>query len=264
MLASLAEAAGVLERQDYLAAAVANGSFLLNSMIPDGSLRRTYKDGVAKISGYLEDYALVIEGLLSLHQATFSGNWLRQAIKLAETMIELFWDDAARTFYDASHMHENLFVRPRSIYDSPLPSGSSAATSVLLKLAVLAGNERFRQIASQSLRSMRDFLERYPLGFANWLCDLDFYLSTPKEIVIVAPRNNPSTSELLRALYSMWLPNKVFAAYDPDDPAPASELKLFEDRQMINNQPTAYLCENYTCKTPVTDPASFTAQLREG
>jgi uncharacterized protein YyaL (SSP411 family) len=264
MLASLAEAAGVLERQDYLGTAVANGTFLLNSMITDGSLRRTYKDGVAKISGYLEDYALVIEGLLSLHQATFGGNWLRQAIKLAETMIELFWDDAARTFYDTGYMHENLFVRPRSIYDSPLPSGSSAATSVLLKLAVLAGNERFRQIASQSLQSMRDFLERYPLGFANWLYDLDFYLSTPKEIVIVGPRNNPSTSELLRALYSMWLPNKVFAAYDPDDPTPASELKLFEDRQMINNQPTAYLCENYTCKTPVTDPASFTAQLREG
>jgi uncharacterized protein YyaL (SSP411 family) len=264
MLTSLAEAAGVLERQDYLGAAVSNGTFLLNSMITDGSLRRTYKDGMAKISGYLEDYALVIEGLLSLHQATFGGNWLRQAIKLAETMIELFWDDAARTFYDTGYMHENLFVRPRSIYDSPLPSGSSAATSVLLKSAVLAGNERFRQIASQSLRSMHDFLERYPLGFANWLCDLDFYLSTPKEIVIVGPRNNPSTSELLRALYSIWLPNKVFAAYDPDDPAPASELKLFEDRQMINNQPTAYLCENYTCKTPVTDPASFTAQLREG
>ena len=264
MLAGLAEAAGILERQDYLTAAVANGTFLLNSMISDGYLRRTYKDGVAKISGYLEDYALVIEELLSLHQSTFSGNWLRQAIKLAETMIELFWDDAAQIFYDTGNVHENLFVRPRSIYDSPLPSGSSAATSVLLQLATLAGNERFRQIASQSLRSMRDFLERYPLGFANWLCALDFYLSTPKEIVIVGPRNSPATSELLRALYSTWLPDKVVAGYDPDDPAPISELKLFEDKKMINNQPTAYVCQNYTCKTPVTDPASLSTQLQEG
>jgi uncharacterized protein len=263
MLASLAEAASVLERQDYLAAAVANGSFLVNSMISHGYLRRTYKDGVAKISGYLDDYALVIEGLLSLHQATFSGNWLRQAIKLAETMIELFWDDATKTLYYTSDMHENLFVRPRSIYDSPLPSGSSAATSVLLKLATLAGNERFRQIASQSLRSMRDFLEQHPLGFANWLCALDFYLSTPKEIVIIGPRNSPATSQLLRALYSMWLPNKVVAACDPGDPAPLLELKLFEDRRMINNQPTAYVCENYTCKTPANDPALFTNQLQE-
>jgi uncharacterized protein YyaL (SSP411 family) len=263
MLASLAEAAGVLERQDYLTTAMTNGAFLLNSMIADGYLRRTYKDGVAKISGYLEDYALVIEGLLSLHQATFGGNWLRQAIKLAEIMIELFWDDAAQTFYDTGHTHENLFLRPRNIYDSPLPCGSSAATSVLLKLATLIGNERFRQIASQSLRSVRDLLERYPLGFANWLCALDFYLSTPKEIVIVGPRNSTATSELLRPLYSIWLPNKVVAAYDPDDPAPILELKLFEDRQMINNRPTAYVCENYTCKTPVTDPTSFTIQLRE-
>ncbi len=263
MLASLAEAAVVLEREDYLSAAVGNGTFLLNSMISDGYLRRSYKDGVAKISGYLEDYALVIEGLLSLHQATFGGNWLRQAIRLAETMIELFWDDSARTFYDTGHTHENLFLRPRSIYDSPLPSGSSAATSVLLKLAMLTGNERFRQIASQSLRSMRDVLERNPLGFANWLCSLDFYLSTPKEIVIVGRRNSRATTELLRALYSVWLPNKVVAACDPDDPAPVSELKLFEDRQMINNRPTACVCENYTCKTPVTDPASFTAQLRQ-
>jgi len=143
-----------------------------------------------------------------------------------------------------------------------MPSGPSAATSVLLKLAVLTDNERFRHIASQSLRSMRDFLERYPLGFANWLCALDFYLSTPKEIVIIGPRNSPATSELLRALYSMWLPDKVVAACDPDDSAPLLELKLFEDRQMINNQPTAYVCENYTCKTPVTDPVLFATQLR--
>lgn len=262
MLSSLAEAAGVFERADYLSAAVGNGTFLLNSMIHDNLLSRSYKDGPAKINGYLEDYSLVIEGLLSLHQATFSGNWLRQAIKLAETMIELFWDDSARTFYDTGHTHERLFLRPRSIYDSPLPSGSSAAVSVLLKLATMTGDERFRQIASQSLRSMRDLLEHYPLGFANWLCALDFYLSTPKEIVIIGPRHSTATLGLLRALYSMWLPNKIVAAFDPEDPTPVSELKLFEDRQMINNQPTAYVCENYACKTPVTDPLSLTAQLQ--
>jgi uncharacterized protein len=262
MLASLSEAAGVFERPDYMSAAVKNGTFLLNSMIHDGYLSRSYKDGVTKISGYLEDYSMVIQGLLGLHQITFSGNWLRQSIKLAETMIELFWDDAIGTFYDTGNTHERLFLRPRSTYDSPLPSGSSAAVSVLFKLSVLTGNDRFRQIASQSLRSMRDLLEHYPLGFANWLCALDFYLSTPKEIVIIGPRNSTATLDLLRALYSMWLPNKVVAAFDPEDPAPVSGLKLFENRQMINNQPTAYVCENYACKTPTTDPALLAAQLQ--
>jgi uncharacterized protein YyaL (SSP411 family) len=262
MLASLTEAAVVLDRRDYLEAAINNGSFLLNSMIIDGHLRRSYKDGVAKINGYLEDYALVIEGFLGLHQATSRGDWLRQAIKLAETMTEAFWDEAAKTLYDADDTHENLFMRPRSITDSLLPSGSSAATLVLLKLSRLTGNEQFQKIASHSLRSMRDYLERYPLGFANWLCALDFYLSTPGEIVVVGPGNNPATSELLRTVYSAWLPDKVVAAYDPDDPTRLSELKLFEGRQMINDRPTAYVCENYTCKLPVTDLSLLTDQLR--
>jgi uncharacterized protein YyaL (SSP411 family) len=262
MLSGLAEAAVVLDRKDYLEAAVANGSFLLSSMILDGHLRRSYKDGLAKINGYLEDYALVIEGFLELHQVTLGDDWLRQAIKLAEKMIELFWDEGAKTLYDTGNTHGNLFVRPRSITDTPLPSGSSAATLVLLKLATLTGNERFRQIASQSLRSVRDYMERYPLGFSNWLCALEFYLSSPPQIVIVGPGNNPATFELLRAVYSVWLPDKVLAAYDPDDPARISELKLFEDKQMINNRPTAYVCENYSCKLPVTDPSLLTDQLR--
>jgi uncharacterized protein YyaL (SSP411 family) len=263
MLASLAEAACVLDRRDYLAAAVTNGSFLLNSMVAGGYLRHTHKDGVSKIDGYLEDYALVIEGFLGLHQATFRGDWLRQAIVLAEAMIEQFWSESASTLYDTNERQQDLFIRPRNIYDTSLPSGSSAATSVLLKLAVLTGNERFQQIASQLFRSMREFMERHPLGFANWLCALDFYLSAPKEIAIIGPRDNPATSELLRALYAMWLPNKVIAAGDPDDSTRLSELKLLENRHMIDNRPTVYICERYTCKTPVTDSASLAALLKE-
>jgi len=266
MLASLAEAACVLDRRDYLAAAVKNGSFLLNTMVDGGYLKHTHKDGVSKIDGYLEDYALVIEGFLGLHQATFCGDWLRglrQAIGLAEAMIEQFWSESESTLYDTNERQQDLFIRPRNIYDTSLPSGSSAAVSVLLRLAVLTGNERFQQIASQSLRSMREFMERHPLGFANWLCALDFYLSAPKEIAIIGPINSPATSELLRALYAMWLPNKVIAACDPDDSTRLSELKLLENRQMIDNRPTVYICERYTCKTPVTDSASLVALLKE-
>jgi hypothetical protein len=262
MLASLAEAACALERENYLAAAVANGSFLLNSMISDGYLKHTYKDGQAKIDGYLDDYALVIDGLLALHQATFSGECLRQAIRLGEVMAEQFWDEPTHMLYDTSNRYEDLFVRPRSTYDGALPSGASAATLVLLKLAKLTDKEQFKQMAMRSLESMQESMRQYPLGFSNWLCDLDLYLSNPKEIAIIGPRDHPETSELLRILCTTWLPNKVVAAYDPDDPAPVSELKLFENRQMIGNQPTVYVCEHYTCQAPVTDPASLCAQLQ--
>jgi len=262
MLASLAEAACVFERQDYLAAAVANGSFLLDSMMVNSRLQHTYKDGQAKIGGYLQDYALVIEGLLALHQVTFSGEWLRQAITLAGVMIQYFCDEATGTFYDTSQWHEDLFVRPRSTSDGALPSGPSAATLALLKLARLTDNERFEQVATQSLRSMQESMCQDPLSFSNWLCALDFYLSTPKEIAIIGPRDNPATSELLHAVCSMWLPNKVVAAYDPNDPTPVSDLKLLENRYMINNQPTVYVCEHYICQAPVTDPTSLDIQLR--
>jgi len=263
MLASLAEAACVLDREDYLAAAVANGSFLLNSMISSGYLKHTYKDGQAKTDdGYLQDYASVIDGLMSLHQATFSGKYLRQALRLGEAMAEQFWDEARHTFYDTSDRHEDLFVRPRSSYDGALPSGPSAATLVLLKLARLADREQFEQMAVRSLESMEESMRQHPLGFSNWLCGLDLYLSTPKEIAIIGHRDHPKTSELLHILCTAWLPNKVVAAYAPDDPAPVSELKLFENRKMIDNQPTVYVCEHYTCQAPVTDPASLRAQLQ--
>ncbi len=264
MLSSLTEAACILDRRDYLDAAVASGSFLLNSMMDNGYLKHSYKDGKARTDGYLQDYALVIEGLLDLHQASFNGEWLREAIRLAEVMIEQFWDESSKMMYDTGRRHEELFIRPRSMQDEPLPSGPSAAASVLLKLAALTGNEQFREIAVNMLRSMGELMGRYPLGFSNWLCALDFYLSRPKEIAIIGHRDSPATAGLLHTLCTTWLPNKVVAACDPDDSAPLSGLPLLENRQMINNQPTVYVCERYTCKTPVTDPRSLGEQLKKG
>jgi len=262
ILASVAEMACALDRHDYLAAAVANGSFLLNSMIASGYLKHTYNQGQTKIDGYLQDYALVIDGLLILHQATLRGEWLRQAVRLGEIMIEQFWDEAACTLYDTSQEHQKLFIRPRSTYDGALPSGPSAATIALLKLSRLTDNEHFEHIAVQSLRSVRESMSRYPLGFSNWLCALDFYLSQPKEIAIIGPRNDRGTLELLHTMCTMWLPNKVVAARDPNNPDPVTELKLLENRQMIDNRPTAYVCYRYSCKKPVTDAISLSAQLR--
>ena len=254
MLANLAEAACVFNRDDYLEAAVANGSFLLKAMISDGYLKHTYKDGKARIEGYLDDYALLIEGLLNLHQATFSGMWLKEAIRLTDVMIEEFWDEAASMFYDTGKRHEALFIRPSNIHDGVMPSGSSAAASALMKVSRLTGNERLEQIAINLLETMQGKISRYPLGFGNWLCILNFCLSAPKEIVIVGSRENAATIDLLRVLFNTWLPNKVVIAHDPTDTAPMDNLMLFKNRAMINNKPTVYVCERYTCRTPVNEP----------
>jgi uncharacterized protein YyaL (SSP411 family) len=262
MLASLAEAACLFDRPDYLQAASSNGSFLLNSMLTNGLLKHSYKDGQVKINGYLEDYAMVINGFLALHQATFRGEWLRQAITLSRTMIEQFWDEDTGVLYDIGERHENLFVRSKSTFDSAIPSGASMATLVMLKLARLTDSNEFERIAERLLVSVRELMWKYPLGFGNWLCALDFYLSEPTEIVMVGPHEHPKTLELWHTLCATWLPNKVVVAHDPSDPTAVLELKLLDNRGMINNNPTVYICHHHSCQQPVTDSVSLSFQLR--
>jgi uncharacterized protein YyaL (SSP411 family) len=260
MLTSLAEAAGSLDRRDYLTAAVANGAFLTDSMIIDGQLKHSYEDGTASIDGFLADYALVVSGLLHLHQVTLEGRWLRQAITLAHAMTEQFWDKSRHVFYDTGSQHQELFLRPRNNFDNALPSGASAATLALLKLALMTDNEEFRKIATRSLGTMQQPMRQSPFGFSNWLCALDFYLAHPKEIALIGPRGDLKTQELLRVIATTWLPNKVVAARDPHAPP---EVKLLEGRQMVNRQPTAYVCQRYTCHTPVTEPEELKRHLLE-
>ena len=262
MLASLAEAAVTLGRKDYLKAAVKNGLFLLDLMTSDGFLRRVYSHGQAKISGYLEDYALVADGLLNLHQVTLTGQWLKEAIRLSEIIVKDFWDDEAGIIYDTGERHQALFVRPKSTQDGALPSGSSAATQVLLKVAHITDDKRLQRIAERSLLTMRENLTRYPLSFGNWLCTLDFYLSNKKEIVIVGPSDDRSTAEMMRVLYKTWLPNKVIAGLDTNDPTAIVGLKLLNGKTMINGQSTVYICEGYSCRTPVTTPDLLKNQLQ--
>lgn len=263
MMSSLSEVASVLGRKDYLNAAVADGSFWLNNMVVNGDLRHAFKNGEARIAGYLDDYTGVIEGFMTLHTATLKGEWLRQAIKLANTMVEQFWDESERAFYDTAKGTQDLIVRPRTTVDGATPSGSSMATMILLKLSRLTDDTGFEQIAVKALQSMRELIAHNPLGFSNWLCALDFYLSEPGQAAIIGPASSPRTLELLRTLYKTWLPNTVVAAYDPTDPARLTELKLFENREMIDNSPTVYVCRRYSCQMPVTDPVSLERQLLE-
>jgi uncharacterized protein YyaL (SSP411 family) len=264
MLASLAEAACAFGRRDYLEAAVASGFFLLDTMTTEGYLKHSYKDGQSRIDGYLDDYAAVIGGLMKLHQANLGGRWLQEAIKLADIMLEQFWDEATGTLYDTSEGQPDLIIRPKSTTDGATPSGASMAAIVLLKLGRLTDNARYEKVALKALQSVRELLLLYPLSFSNWLCALDFYLSEPREIVIVGPSDSPATLELLHTLCKMWLPNTVIAARDPTDPTPITGLKLLENREMIDNKPTVYVCQHHSCQQPVNNVAALEKQLRVG
>ena len=191
MLASFAEAGAILERDDYIDIAERNARFILETLRNDGLLLRTYKDGVAKLNGYLEDYAFLSEGLLTLYETTGDLEWLQACLQVTAKMVEEFWDDDAGGFFFTGKSHETLIVRSKDFFDNATPSGNSVAAEVLLRLALLTDNEDYRRRGTTILRLMAQAMNRYPAGFGRALGALDFYLSSPKEIAIVGEPQIP-------------------------------------------------------------------------
>ena len=262
-LRALAEAASVLSDDTYRTAAVANAAFLIEALHVDGRLLRTWKDGKAHLKGYLEDYAYLINGLLSLHEATFAHRWLWAAKELADEMIELFWGDDVDGFYDVGTDHEKLIVRPRDVLDNAVPSGSSAAAEALVRLGTLTGNEDYTSRAGRLLRSVAPLLVRAPLGFGNWLKVLELYLAEPHEVAIVGAWGDAATHAMLGALAASYAPNRTFIGLDPNEPKPFPS-PLLEGRGQSDGKPTAYVCRSYVCDLPTTDASILAAQLSGG
>ncbi|MBI4786458.1 MAG: thioredoxin domain-containing protein [Chloroflexi bacterium] len=256
MLAAFAEAARALSRDDYRAIAARNADFILAELRDSrGRLHRSWKDGEVRIGGFLEDYANLIEGLLALYQTTFDERWFIAARELADTMLELF-SDPRGGFYDTSHEAEQLVTRPKDVQDNAVPSGNAMAATVLLKLGAYTGESRYTKAAERALQLVQKALAVAPLGFAQWLCALDFALGKPKEIAIVG--DPQGTRELLNVVYREYRPNQVVAYATEGD---ASAIPLLRTRVSLKNRATAYVCQNFTCQLPVTEPDALAAQL---
>ena len=264
MLRAFALAASVTGREEYRRVAEKNASFLLEKLVVDGRLRRSYKDGQARFNGYLEDYACVADGLLALYEATFERRWLREAASLADAILELFWEEAEGAFYDTAVDHEELVTRPRDVYDNATPSGSSVAVDVLLKLSVLLDREDYQERAETVLENLSGGIAQIPGAFGRLLSALDFYLSTPYEVAIIGDREAPGTKALLETVYSSYLPNKVVAGRSEGDEEAMRLVPLLADRPMRGGEATAYVCVNYACQSPTTEPAELARQLGVG
>ena len=222
---------------------------------------RTYKDGDAKLNGYLEDYSCLIDGLISLYEATGEIEWIENATSLADKMIDQFWDDEAGGFFFTGKSHEHLIVRSKEWLDNATPSGNSIATLCLLHLSLLTGNDDFRRRATTVMRLMANGIRRYPSAFGFALAALDFYLSSPLEIAIVGDARGQRLKDLLRTLWNTYLPNRVSALCTADFDRAASRIPLFANRNTLNTQPTAFVCQNYTCQVPALTPEEFATQL---
>jgi uncharacterized protein YyaL (SSP411 family) len=229
-------------------------------MQADGRLLRTWKSGEARLKGYLEDYAMMAAALLEVYQATLDGHWLDEARHLADQMLALFWDEAVAGFYDTGSDHERLIVRPRNLFDNAVPCGSSVAIETLLRLRVLTGETAYEKKALAALRPMADLLSRHPAGFGRFLCALDFNLGPVVEVALVdGPRGG--LEPLLAEVYSRYLPNRVVAGVRDGDGAPSATIPLLEGRVAVDGRATAYVCRNYVCDLPVTEPAALGRQL---
>ncbi|HEY0007002.1 MAG TPA: thioredoxin domain-containing protein [Pyrinomonadaceae bacterium] len=264
MLASFAEASAILDRADYRNAARRNAEFVLDNLRRDGLLLRTYKDGQAKLNGYLEDYAFLADGLLALYEATGELRWLTEARDITERMIEEFWDTEEGGFFYTGKSHEELIIRSKDYFDNATPSGNNVAADALLRLAVLTAKEDYSRKAVNIFRLLQDSLKRYPSAFGRALCALDFHLASPKEIVIIGPFDKPETTAMRLEVWKRYLPNKVVAQSDEADERAAEVVPLLQDRKMIDGRATAYVCENYTCRQPATTPAELAQQLATG
>jgi uncharacterized protein len=270
MTRSFAEASRAFDRKDYLEIAIRNADFLLTKLRRDGRLLRTSKDGESKLNGYLEDYAYLVDGLLSLYEASFDQRWFEEARALAETMIAQFWDaEGAQSaqsahsggFFFTSADHEKLITRSKDFYDNAIPSGNSVAASALTRLALFTGEARYRKMAETILQLMKPAMMRAPSAFGRMLSVLDLFLASTYEIAIVGAPDSPETRAMVDVVFKRYLPNKV-VAFAPDADSKASEtIKLLEGRGRINGATAAYVCRNFYCQAPQTSAEALARTL---
>ena len=257
LLAALAEAGAVLERADYLEAARANAELLTRELLVDGRVRRTYREGEARLNGYLEDYACLAHGLLALYQAEFDPRWFLAAREVAEAMLARFRDPAGGIFFSTSDDHEQLLYRPKDFDDNAVPSGNSVAAEVLLVLALLSGEDRYRAVTEEILTSLAPSMGSHPLFFGRLLGVLALFLGNPVEVAISGYVHSEEAQAMLREVRRRYIPNMVVAAGPPG----AADPPLLAGRTDRGAAAAFYVCRDFTCASPVTEAAAVVAAL---
>jgi uncharacterized protein len=263
MLASLAEAARVLNRDDYNQAAVRNAEFLLANMKhgEGDSVRlwRSHKNGKSALNGVLEDYANLSEALIELYQTTFEARYFDEAVALAEIILHHFRAPDGG-FYDTSDDHEALIARPRNMQDNATPSGSSMAAKVMVKLAAYTGEGRYDDAVRPMLRGLAAAMQQYPQAFGEALNAADMLVRGLKEVAIIGDTEKPETQALLTEVKCGYRPNMI-TAFSPNNTGEHISPMLLAQRSLVDGKPAAYVCEHFVCKRPLTTPEDLRVLL---
>ncbi|MDX2139100.1 MAG: thioredoxin domain-containing protein [Chloroflexota bacterium] len=260
MLASLAEAARVLDRRDYREAALRNADFLLASLMQDGRFLRTWKGGRAKIDAFLEDYGNLIDGLIELYQTTFDVRWFTEARRLADHVLAHFAAEDGG-FYDTADTHEKLVARPRSLQDNATPSGNALLAKSLVRLAAYTGDGRYETAARGALASLAAAMRQYPQAFGESLSAVDLLVRGIDEIAIVGDAADAATRELLAVAQVAYRPGAIVALATANVSG-EDTIPLLSYRTMKGGAPTVYVCRHFTCQMPVTTAEAMRGLVR--
>jgi uncharacterized protein len=248
----------VLGEAAYLKAAQRCADFVLRTMRVGEKLLRRYRDGESGIDGTLEDYSFLAQGLLDLYESDFRLGWLEAAIGITREMTKIFWDEVGGGFFMQRERGE-LPAAIKEGYDGPTPSGNSVAAMNLLRIAELTGNVEVRKKAEETLRLFKDGMESEPSAHTNMLAALGFLLGSPREIVVVGGRGG--TTSMVREIHRGFLPNKVLLVLRNENSGLEKVSPLVQGKRSLGRKPTAYVCQNYTCKKPITDIEELKAEL---
>ena len=258
-LRTLVEAASALDRPDWMAAAHANATFLLEQMRrDDGRWLRSWQDGRAGILAYAEDYAALLEAWCTLAEHD-DVQWLIEARHVADALLDLFADDEQGGVYTTGRDADALIVRPKDFQDGATPSENSLAASGLLRLAALTGEAGYATAARRWLRALAPVVAEHPTAFSYLLGALDRAVHPSVEVAVVGDPSDPATAALARTVTGRVLPGTVLLVASPGAGAELSP--LLEQRDQVDGRPTAYVCRDYACELPVTDPEALRGRL---
>jgi uncharacterized protein YyaL (SSP411 family) len=225
-------------------------------MVRDGRVLRSWKDGAAKIGGFLEDHAALALGAIALYQLTFDRMWLDRARALGDEIIARFWDEEREAFFDTASDGEPLVTRPREPTDNAIPSGTSLAVELLLMLGDVFGESELTSRASRMLETVAEPMARYPTAFGHALGALDLAVRGAIEVAVVGDPSDAWFVALTNAVATRYVPSLVMAG----GPSASSDgIAVLAGRG--SESPMAYLCRNYACESPTASPEKLRSQL---
>lgn len=264
MIAAFAKAAQAFDQPKYSDVARKAAGFILENMKTSGGrLLHRFRDGEAAIAGNVDDYAFFILGLLELYEATFIIKYLSEAVQLQETMNEHFWDTESGGFFFTADDSEQLLVRQKEVQDGAVPSGNSIGLLNLVRLARSTGETDFESKAAQMAKALASEVARMPSQNTMFLTALDFLLGPSYEIIIAGDPEFQDTINMLKALRTEFVPNKIIHLKATNDSDLQKLASFTKDIQPVDKRATAYICRNFACSTPTTDLNQLRAIMRK-